>query len=304
MLALAQGSLWINPLTATEGWQATVVWELRLPRVLLAILVGSSLGLAGAALQGCLHNPLADPAIIGVSACAALGAVIAIYTGLAALAWFVLPLAGLLGATLSVALVWMLAGHQAGALSLILGGMAVNALVGALIALVLSVAENPFAMSEMLHWLLGSLANSSHYDVAVALPFVALGTFLLLRSRAFLDAMTLGEEAAASLGYPARRWRWTVVLAVAAAVGAAVSVSGNIGFVGLVVPHLLRPLVGHRPGALLLPSALGGALLLVLADLLVQNLSGNVELKLGVVTALLGAPFFLLLIVRYRRSLW
>jgi len=304
LFALAQGSVWINPLSALEGWQATVVWDLRLPRVLTAMLVGASLGMAGAALQGSLHNPLADPAIVGVSACAALGAVLALYTGLAALAWFMLPLFGMLGAVVSVLAIWLLSGPNAGPLSLILGGMAINALVGALIALVLSVAENPFAMSEMLHWLLGSVANRSQLDVLIMLPFAAMGMFLMWRGRHFVNALSLGEDVAASLGYPVARERWLLVIAVAMAVGAAVSVSGNIGFVGLIVPHLLRPWLGHRPGSLLLPSAWAGALLLLWADLIVQQISGQVELKLGVVTALLGAPFFLLLLIRYRRGLW
>jgi hypothetical protein len=157
--------------------------------------------------------------------------------------------------------------------------------------LVLSVAENPFAMSEMLHWLLGSVANRSHWDVAMMLPFAALGMAIMWRARAFLNALSLGEDVAESLGFPVQRERWLLVLAVAMAVGAAVAVSGNIGFVGLVVPHMLRPWLGHRPGALLLPSALAGALLLLWADLVVQQVSGQVELKLGVVTALLGITF-------------
>jgi len=305
LLALSFGKVWLNPFAVgEEAWQATVLWEIRLPRVLLAILVGGVLGLSGAALQGLLRNPLADPAIVGVSACAAFGAVIVLYSGLASLAWFALPLGGMLGAASSVLLVYLLAGSRSSLFSLILAGMAVNAFVGALISLVLNVASNPFAMSEIVYWLLGSFANRSLQDVAVAAPFMLLGSLLVLTSGRYLNALSLGEDTAASLGFANERWRWLVVGGVACAVGAAVSVSGNIGFVGLVVPHLLRPLVGHEPRRLLWASALGGAVLLVLADMLVQGISGRVELKLGVITALIGGPFFLYLIVKTRSTSW
>lgn len=305
LLALSQGRVWLNPFAAGEAaWQATVLWEIRLPRVLLAMSVGAVLGLSGAALQGLLRNPLADPGIVGVSACAAFGAVVVLYTGLASLAWFALPLGGMLGAGLSVILVYFLTGARSSLFSLILAGMAVNAFVGALISLVLNVAANPFAMSEIVYWLLGSLANRSLQDVAMVAPFMVLGSALVFITGRYLDALSLGEETATSLGFDPARWRWVVVGGVACAVGAAVSVSGNIGFVGLVVPHLLRPLVGHQPRPLLWASALGGAVLLVLADVLVQAISGRVELKLGVITALIGGPFFLYLIVKSRSSEW
>lgn len=305
VLALAQGQVWLNPFTAAgDGWQATILWDIRLPRVLLAMAVGAVLGLSGAALQGLLRNPLADPGIVGVSACSAFGAVLVLYTGLASAAWFVLPLGGMLGAGLSVVLVYFLTGARSSLFSLVLAGMAVNAFVGALISLVLNVASNPFAMSEIVYWLLGSLANRSLYDVAIATPFMLFGSIVILATGRYLDALSLGDETATSLGFEPARWRWLVVGGVACAVGAAVSVSGNIGFVGLVVPHLLRPLVGHRPRPLLWASALGGALLLVLADCLVQAISGRVELKLGVITALIGGPFFLYLIVKSRSTDW
>ncbi len=305
LLALAFGEVWLNPLeSGTESWRATVLWEIRLPRVLLAILVGAVLGLSGAALQGLLRNPLADPAIVGVSACAALGAVVVLYSGLAAAAWFALPLGGMVGAGISVVLVYVLAGSHSSLFSLILAGMAVNAFVGALISLVLNVASNPFAMSEIVYWLLGSFANRSLQDVLIAAPFMLAGSLAVLTAGRYLDALSLGEETATTLGFDPQRWRWIVVGGVAASVGAAVSVSGNIGFVGLVVPHLLRPLVGHEPRRLLWVSALGGAILLVLADMLVQAISGRVELKLGVITALIGGPFFLYIIMRTRSSEW
>ncbi len=305
LLALAHGEVWLNPFAAAaESWQSVVLWEIRMPRVLLAILVGGVLGLSGAALQGLLRNPLADPGIVGVSACAAFGAVVVLYSGLAGLAWFALPLGGMLGAGLSVVLVYLLAGSRSSLFSLILAGMAVNAFVGALISLVLNVASNPFAMSEIVYWLLGSFANRSLQDVAIAAPFMLAGSAVVLTSGRYLDALSLGEDTATTLGFNPERWRWLVVGGVACAVGAAVSVSGNIGFVGLVVPHLLRPLVGHEPRRLLWVSALGGAILVVLADMLVQAVSGRVELKLGVITALIGGPFFLWLILRTRSTDW
>ena len=305
LLALAHGEVWLNPFAGGEAeWQSVVLWEIRLPRVLLAILVGAVLGLSGAALQGLLRNPLADPGIVGVSACAAFGAVVVLYSGLAGLAWFALPLGGMLGAGLSVVLVYLLAGSRSSLYSLILAGMAVNAFVGALISLVLNVASNPFAMSEIVYWLLGSFANRSLEDVAIAAPFMLFGSGLVLTAGRYLDALSLGEDTATTLGFDPVRWRWLVVGGVACAVGSAVSVSGNIGFVGLVVPHLLRPLVGHEPRRLLWASALGGAVLVVLADMLVQSVSGRVELKVGVITALIGGPFFLYLILRTRSTDW
>ena len=305
LLSLSHGEVWLNPFAAGgEDWRATVLWEIRLPRVLLAVLVGGVLGLSGAALQGLLRNPLADPAIVGVSACAAFGAVVVLYSGLAALAWFALPLGGMIGASLSVILVYLLAGNRSSLFSLILAGMAVNAFVGALISLVLNIAANPFAMSEIVYWLLGSFANRSLQDVVVAAPFMLAGSLLIFTSGRYLDALSLGEDTATSLGFDPARWRWLVVGGVACAVGAAVSVSGNIGFVGLVVPHLLRPLVGHQPRRLLWASAIGGAVLLLLADMAVQAISGRVELKLGVITALIGGPFFLYIIMRTRSTEW
>jgi iron complex transport system permease protein len=305
LLALSHGQVWLNPFAGGDSaWQATVLWDIRLPRVLLAVFVGAVLGLAGAALQGLLRNPLADPGIIGVSSCAAFGAVVVLYSGLAGAFWFALPLGGMVGAGLSVILVYFLTGARSSLYSLILAGMAVNAFVGALISLVLNVASNPFAMSAIVYWLLGSLANRSLHDLAITGPFMALGAFVILTSGRYLDALSLGEETATSLGFNPERWRWLVVGGVACSVGAAVSVSGNIGFVGLVVPHLLRPLVGHQPRRLLWASAMGGAVLLVLADVVVQMVSGRIELKLGVITALVGGPFFLYLIIKSRSTDW
>lgn len=307
VLALRQGPVALDWAAALgqprDSVHGVILWQVRLPRALLALVIGATLGLAGAALQGLLRNPLAGPDLVGVTSCAALGAVLALYFGFAGLVWFALPLGGMLGAGAGVLLIFLLSGRQAGVLTLILAGMAVNAIVSALIALALTLAPNPFAMSEIVYWLLGSIANRSHNDVLISLPFMLAGWLLLLSSGRFLDALSLGEDTAQSLGFAAARLRWRVVIGAALCVGAAVSVSGNIGFVGLVVPHLLRPWVGYEPRRLLRASALGGAVLLLAADIAVQQLAPGNDLKLGVVTALIGGPFFLHLIYRNRNLL-
>lgn len=276
--------------------------EIRLPRAVLASLVGATLGLAGAALQGYLRNPLAEPGLVGASASAALGAVLVLYTGTAT--WFpmALPLGGIAGAVIGLALVTLLAGGASGALTLILAGIAVNTLAAALTSLALNLAPSPYAALEIVFWLLGSLADRSFEHVRVALPFMLVGWIVLLRLGRALDALTIGEEAAASLGVGLARLRLLLLLGVGLSVGAAVAVSGAIGFIGLVVPHLLRPLVGYRPGALLPASALGGAALTLAADMGVRLLATGAELKLGVLTALVGSPFFLYLLVSMRRT--
>lgn len=283
--------------------ESLILFEIRLPRALLALFVGATLGLGGAALQGLLRNPLAEPGIIGVSNCAALGAVVVFYYGLSQAAWFALPLGGLVGALLSVIILFMLVGKSRSILTLILAGVAINAIGGALIALVLNFAPSPYAMQEILFWLLGSVANRSMHELLIALPFMAVGWVMVLSSGRFLNALTLGEETAHSMGFEVNRNRWILVLGVAASVGAAVSVAGNIGFIGLVVPHLIRPLVGYEPRRLLISSALGGAILLLVADIVVQLLSSGAEIKLGVLTSLVGGPFFLFLILKSRNMM-
>jgi iron complex transport system permease protein len=280
-----------------------ILFEIRLPRTLLAVLVGAALGMSGAALQGFLRNPLADAGILGVSATASLGAVLVLYSGLAAGFALALPLGGLAGAVLAIGLIYGLAGRDASTLTLILAGVAVNSFAGALTALALNLAPNPYAILEIVHWLLGSLADRSFDQVWLAAPFIALGCAMLLMTARALDALSLGEEAARSLGFSMTRVRLLVIGGTALSVGAAVAVSGAIGFIGLVVPHLLRPFAGQRPGPLLGLSALAGAALLLAADIGVRLIDTQAELKLGVVTALIGGPFFLYLLARTRRVL-
>ncbi|MGA1233508.1 MAG: FecCD family ABC transporter permease, partial [Lutimaribacter sp.] len=272
---------------------AMVMREIRLPRAILAVLVGGSLGLAGAAMQGYLRNPLAEPGLIGVSASAALGAVIAIQSGLAAAFVLGLPLMALAGALVGVMLVLVLAGPRGGALTLILAGIAISAMAGAITQLVLNLSKNPFAVNEIVFWMMGSLADRSLTHVWLALPFTLLGWLVLARLGRGLDALTLGEDAAATLGVHLGRLRLLLVLGTACVVGASTAVAGTIGFVGLVVPHLLRPLVGAQPSRLLPASALGGAAMVLVADIAVRLVVPERDLKLGVLTALVGAPLFL-----------
>jgi len=280
----------------------TIIRDIRLPRVVLAILIGGSLGLSGAALQGLLRNPLAEPGVIGVSASAGFGAVLALYLTAGGLALSV-PLAAMGGAGVATAILVAMARGEASVLTLILAGVAINALAGALTALALNLSPNPFALQDMVHWLMGSLANRSFHDVTLAAPFIIAGSLLLMLSGRGLAALSLGEETAASLGIPLPRLRLQVIIGAALAVGAGVAVAGAIGFVGLVVPHMLRPLCGYDPARLLLPSAAGGAALLLLADIAVRLAPGGQELKLGVVTALIGAPVFLHLVWSTRRRM-
>ena len=292
-------SLWA--LLRDDGGPLTLVMrEIRLPRAILAVLVGASLGLSGAAMQGFLRNPLAEPGLIGVSASAALGAVLAIQTGFAAAFALALPAAALGGAMAGVALILVLAGRGGGALGLILAGVALSALAGAFTALVLNLSPNPFAAKEIVFWMMGSLADRSFEHVWVALPVMVLGWGLLAGTGRGLEALTLGEDAAASMGVDLRRLRLSVVTGVAAAGGAATAVAGAVGFVGLVVPHLLRRAVGGRPARLLPASALGGAALVLAADIAVRLVLPGRDLKLGVLLALVGAPVFLHLIWRMR----
>lgn len=282
---------------------ALVMQEIRLPRMILGILVGASLGMSGAALQGFLRNPLAEPGLIGVSGAAALAAVIALQTGFAASVAMGLPLAALGGALVAVILIFALAGPRGGSLTVILAGIAISALATALLSLVLNLSPNPFAVSETVFWLMGSLADRSFAHVTLALPFLALGWLLLALTTRGLDALTLGEEAAGALGISLPQLRLLVILGTALAVGASTAVAGAIGFVGLVVPHILRRFVSARPGALVFASALGGAAMVLAADIAVRLVLPERDLKLGVVMAFIGAPLFLHLIYKTRRAM-
>lgn len=313
--ALFTASLTVGPAetTVTEDLRALifggdgplplVMREIRLPRALLGLMIGLSLGLVGAAMQGYLRNPLAEPGLIGVSGSAALGAVLAIHTGLAAAFTLALPLAALAGAGTGVLLVLLLAGPRGASITLILAGIAISSLAAALTSLVLNLSPNPYAASEIVFWMMGSLADRSMTHVWLALPLMILGWGALATLGRGLDALTLGEDAAAAMGIRLRALRLTLVFGTACVVGAATAVAGAIGFVGLVVPHLLRPLTGAQPSRLLWASALGGAAMVLAADLATRLILPERDLKLGVLTAIVGAPLFLHLIYKTRADM-
>ncbi|MGF7170530.1 iron complex transport system permease protein [Sphingobium xanthum] len=303
LLALITGKVWVPLWGMTQGDpRGIIMMELRLPRALLALTVGAGLGLSGAALQGYTRNPLADPAILGISALAALGAVTAIFLGLAG-ATGIVALFAMIGSALAVLLLGLLAGRSASAVAFVLAGTVLSSLAGALTALLIALSPNPFATSEIISWLMGALTDRGWLDVRIAAPLVLAGSALLLTQARALDALTLGEAVARSLGVDLRRLQLLLAVALALIVGGSVAVTGIVGFVGLIVPHMLRPIFGAEPSRLLIPSALGGALLVLIADSLVRLVPGAGELRLGVAMALIGAPFFFALLVRYRREL-
>jgi iron complex transport system permease protein len=301
LLSLMAGKVWIWPMSwAADNADGWIFLELRLPRALLGLCIGAVLGLSGAVLQGYLRNPLADPTVLGVSASAALGGVLAIFLGINLMPFGLFGCA-MIGAGASILLLLAI-GRGGGPIGFILGGMVLSTLAGALTALVISIAPNPFAASEIINWLMGALTDRLMEDMLTALPFMAIGALLLLTTGRALDALTLGENGAKSLGVDMFRLQWLIVLGVGLSVGASVAVSGVVGFVGLIVPHLIRSFYGEQPSRILAPSALGGAILTLTADSLVRLIPGPGEMRLGIAMAVLGAPFFLLLLLRYRKG--
>ncbi len=302
-LSLLAGKVWVAPAALTMGddrWP--IIAELRLPRVVLALLIGGGLGMAGAAMQGYLRNPLADPGLFGVSASAALGAVISIFFGLAATPW-VLSGFALAGAGIAVLVLSVIAGQSGSVIVFTLAGVVISSLAGALTALVISLAPNPFATGQIVTWLMGALTDRSWDEVTLAAPLIVLGMAVIASAGRALDALTLGEAAARTLGVRPAVLQAQIVIGVGLVVGASVAAAGIIGFVGLIVPHLIRPLTNRRPSAVLWPSALAGALLLLVADSAVRALPTVSELRLGIAMSLLGAPFFLALLLKMRRQL-
>jgi len=297
---ISPAELWSGLVSPNANLAGLVVTELRLPRAILAILVGASLGLSGAVLQGVLRNPLAEPGLLGVSNGAAVGAVISIYFGLAHAFSLATPLLGMAGAMAAGALTF--AFGRSSTLTLILAGAAVSSLMSAFLAMALNFAPSPYAAYEMSVWMLGSLAERSWDHIFLAAPFIAAGVAILATMGRAVDALALGDVQAQSLGIHLDRTRILALLGVGLAVGAATSVTGSVSFIGLVAPHLVRPFVGHQPSRTLLPSALLGATLLLLADIGTRVIHTNTELRLGVLTSLLGAPFFFWLIVRLRKT--
>ena len=310
LISLGVGPVRLSPIDVIDALfgggsdvQQVIVREIRLPRAILAFAIGGILGLSGAALQGLLRNPLASPSLFGAPQSAAFGAVLVIALGLADVRSWALPVAAIVAAFGSVFALLAIAGRNAGLLILILAGLALSSLAGAATALVMNLSSNPFVVLEIAFWLLGSLEDRSFQHVVLALPFIVVGAILLLGLRNAFRALSLGEEAAQSLGVDVGRLRLMVISGVALGVGGAVAVSGTIGFIGLVAPHLIRPLIGHDPTRLLVPSALAGSALLLAADIAVRLIPSTSDIKVGVLTSIIGVPFFLYLIMRERRAL-
>jgi iron complex transport system permease protein len=308
--SLGTGPVKLSPLAVIDALfgggsdiQQTIVREIRLPRMILGLAIGAILGLSGAALQGLLRNPLASPSLFGAPQSAAFGAVLMIALGWADIRSYALPVAGIAMAFASVFVLLGVAGRNAGLLLLILAGLAISSLAGAATALVMNLSSNPFAALEISFWLLGSLEDRSFRHVTLALPFIIAGAIVLISRRNAFRALSLGEETAQSLGVDVGRLRLLVIVGVAMGVGGAVAVTGTIGFIGLVAPHLVRPLIGHDPARLLVPSALTGAVLLLAADIAVRIIPSTTDIKVGVLTSIIGVPFFLYLIMRERRAL-
>jgi iron complex transport system permease protein len=310
LVSLGIGPVRLSPLTVIDALfggggdvQQVIVREIRLPRTILGLAIGAILGLSGAALQGLLRNPLASPSLFGAPQSAAFGAVLVIAFGLADVRSWALPVAAIIAAFASVFALLAVAGRNAGLLILILAGLAISSLAGAATALVMNLSSNPFVVLEIAFWLLGSLEDRSFRHVMLALPFIAAGAIILISQRNAFRALSLGEETAQSLGVDVGRLRLWVILGTALGVGGAVAVAGTIGFIGLVAPHLMRPLIGHDPARLLVPSALTGAALLLAADIAVRIIPSTSDIKVGVLTSIIGVPFFLYLIMRERRAL-
>lgn len=296
-------------LSASEVWRGLlgsdevttlIVREIRLPRMLLAVSIGGFLGMAGAALQGLMQNPLAEAAVFGAPQSAALGAVIVLYLGFADALSLWLPLAAIAGALLSSLLLFAFAGRSASIVSFILAGLAIGSFAGAALALVINLSPNPFAITEIVFWLMGSLEDRSLRHVAMSLPFLVLAVAMLLANGNAYRALALGTDAATSLGVSVQFARWSTIIAVSLGIGASVAVSGSIGFVGLIAPHVARSLFGADPRRILLPSCLIGAILLTCADIAVRLIPSTTEIKIGALTSLLGAPLFAYLVLARR----
>ena len=298
-LSLVAGRAWLFGLDRPDAW--LIIAELRLPRALLAVTVGAGLGAAGAAMQGYLRNPLADPGLFGIAPGAALGAVLSFSFGFAASGWL-LPIFALTGAGGAMALLALLAGRGGGIALFTLAGLMIASLAGALTSLVISLAPNPWALSEIVTWLMGALTDRSWADVALAAPLTLAGIAVLVIAAPALDALTLGEDAARSMGVNMDRVLALLVAGVGLTIGSGVAVAGIIGFVGLMVPHLVRPFTDRRPSSLIVPSALAGGLLVLVADAVLRMLPLVSELRLGIALSLIGAPFFLWLLLRLRRG--
>jgi iron complex transport system permease protein len=286
-----------------NGVEGLIVRDIRLPRTLLCVLVGATFGIAGASLQGLLRNPLAEPSLFGAPQAAAAGAAFMMAFGFASATSLAVPIMGIVGALISVGALVAIAGRRASLTVTLLAGLAIASLAGAAIALILNLAPNPYIALEISFWLLGSMQDRSMDHVRLAAPFMLASWVLLSLNATSFRALTLGEDAASSLGVNVPRVRAMVVCGVAIGIGSAVAVSGAISFIGLIAPHLVRRAYGFDPARILLPSALAGAALLLAADIIIRLTGGPNEIRIGVITALIGAPFFIFMIFKERYAL-
>ena len=292
--------------TSVSPWQSSVLWDIRLPRLIVGALAGSCLAICGAVMQGMFRNPLASPSILGVSSGASLGAVISIYLGLASVSVWALPLFAFIGAGLTLFLIYRISSQRGHAVigTLLLAGVAMAAFNSALSSLILALSLDSWGVGQMIiYWTMGGLDGRTWDHVFLILPPALLGISLLLLFSRPLDALLLGETHASSVGVDVARTRLYLLLITSCLDGAAISVCGGVSFIGLVVPHIMRLVLGPHHRYLLPASALGGALCLVAADLFLRTLSPEQAIPLGVVTAAFGAPFFLFLLVRKRWSM-
>jgi iron complex transport system permease protein len=302
ILSLCAGQEWILPWRISkDSPDAWILSDLRAPRTVLAFSVGAVLGLSGAVLQGLTRNPIADSGVLGISACAALGSVTAIFFNLHLLHPLAISIAGIAGAALGLAILGLFLQRTSSIVGFLLSGVMLSSLAGAATALMIALAPNPFASSEIVTWLMGSLTDRSWQEVNFALPFMAIGTLLLLLTGRALDALSLGESVAHSLGISVPRTQLIILLGVALAVGSVVAVCGIIGFVGLIIPHVMRRVAGETPSSLIIPSGLGGGALLLAADTLVRLLPTASELRLGILLSIIGAPVFLIILMKQQR---
>jgi iron complex transport system permease protein len=287
---------------APTAVQRSIILHVRLPRVAAALLVGAALAMGGTAMQGLFRNPMASPDVLGVSTGASLGAVLAIHTGLFALHVFFLPAAALAGALLAAALIYGVSSHRGrtSLLFVVLAGLAISALFGALVSATLLFSQQ-YEVSQFIFWTMGGLDGRTWRHVLLPLPLLLPGMVLLALYSRDLNLFALGEDHAQSLGLHVERTKRIVLALTAAVTGMAIAVSGPVGFVGLLTPHLLRLLVGPDHRVLLPAAAIGGALLLVVADLVGRVLVPPYEIRVGIVTAVLGSPYFLAVILRTQR---
>jgi iron complex transport system permease protein len=291
----------LSALLGAEGTNGTIIRELRLPRVLGAALVGGALAASGALLQGMLRNPLADPFVTGTSAGASLGAVLAVALGLEPV---IVPLAAFAGALGAIVLVWRLArlGGRTTVLTVLLAGVVLTSFAGALVTFILVSSDRlALRLRAVLGWLQGGISVINWSELAVVAVVVAIGVTLAVLLAPRVDAYAFGEETAAALGVDLDRTTAAVLATTALLTGAAVAIAGLIGFVGLVIPHALRFLLGATHRRLIIASVPAGAIALVLADLGARTALAPAELPVGVITGIVGAPFFLALLVRSRR---